>query len=252
MRQHLLRRLHIALLAAIGVGVMGASATYADGDVTVIGGDAIDVVRCVNDGSGKQRNKCRANAHGGDVVLKDVDIHFIGRDPAMRVNGGAVSVLSVSGGEATAGAVCLNESSERTRRLSVCRLKAQGGRVVMRGVETVLHRADGTTRKVRRDLMAVGPRPAPRHAHCIGVSKEICDVRAAGATVAIEDVDVFDRATGVSRTAVDVLVRGGDATASVFCANFGGSGPVQMNRCSATASGGDATLRDVRLHVYER
>ena len=252
MHQQLLRRLPISLVAAVTAAAFGAPAAVADSDVTVIGGDAEDVVRCVNDGSGKQKNKCRAKASGGDVVLEDVDIHFTGRDAAMRINGGVVTALSVSGGDADAGAVCLNESGERAKQISICRLKAQGGRVAMRGVETVLHRSDGTTKKVRRDLMAVGPRPAPSHAHCIGAGRETCDASAGGATVAIEDVNVFDRATGTTRTSVDVLVRGGDATASVFCGNFGGSGPVQMNHCAATALGGDATLRNVRLHVYER
>jgi hypothetical protein len=52
---------------------------------------------------------------------------------------------------------------------------------------------------------------------------------------------------------VTVSVTGGNAAATVLCSNEAtGTGPrVQINKCTATAKGGDVSLQNVRLHVIE-
>src|SRR3712207_6764263 len=71
-KPHLSRRLSFALAAALTGCAVFPFAAVADSDVIVVGGDAADVVRCVTDGGGKQKNKCSAKASGGDVVLENV------------------------------------------------------------------------------------------------------------------------------------------------------------------------------------
>jgi hypothetical protein len=92
-------------------------------------------------------------------------------------------------------------------------------------------------------------RPARSNAVCTarGSSEASCDASAGGGVVLMRNVNLFDRKTNESRTNISVEVTGGDATALVIC----GSSGTGRSKCSASAEGGDVTLEDVRLHVWE-
>lgn len=242
--------------AASGLSVTAAAFAAVQAEtVRFDGGDAYDEVNCRNLAPDPivQRNRCKAAAEGGHVSLQDVDIHFEAK-AVLQVNGGSVDVVSVGGGDAAAAAVCINESggTVAARSINVCRSRAQGGAVALRNVQIVIHRRDGSTVTRRRDVMAVANRAARGNATCVGLtgSAPTCDARAGGGAVEMRNVDLVE-SSGRTRTNVDVAVTGGDATALVHCRNSASGARVQINLCSATAKGGDAVLRNVRLHAYE-
>lgn len=252
-------RSRAAAAAAVAVSALSVTAAAFAGagaeTVRFDGGDAYDEVQCRNLAPDAivQRNRCKANAQGGHVNLQDVDIHFAGR-AVMRVNGGDVDVVSVGGGDASAAAVCVNESGGvvAARSVNVCRSRAEGGTVALRNVQILIHRRDGSTVKRRRDIVGVAKRPARAAVACAALTggAPTCDARAGGGAVEMRNVDLVE-GSGRTRTNVNVSVTGGDATAIVRCRNSAGGARVQINVCSATAKGGDAILRNVRLHAYE-
>lgn len=241
-----------ALTAGATLGPPGARADAAT--VTIAGADATSTVDCRNQQPGVQRNRCDARADGGSVTLRDVDVFFSGPTAAVQVNGGSVDVVSVGGGSASASAICVNQDGHVVggARVSICRARAQGGKVALRNVQVVVHHANGTTTTRRRDLFAAGSRPSRHVAVCTQNSARDCSAGAAGGSVFMRNVTMVDRANGTTRTSVNLSVHGGDASARVFCGNFATTPSVQINKCSAIANGGDATLQNVRLHVYER
>ena len=254
-------RTHLGTTAALSALALAGPAYAPAATVTVEGADARTVVDCRNvadDGdSERQRNRCKAQAEGGEVSLKHVDIHFVRGTRGLQVNGGAVDALTVGGGNAEAGALCVNEFGEVVpgRQISLCRARARGGRVAFRRVHVEVHRRDGTREIRRRDLVfdALDARPAHGHAVCIGRgnSEAECQAGASGGNVQMRNVDMVDRVANTTRTNIDISVTGGDASALVSCANSAAGGGVQVNRCSSSAEGGDVLLADVRFHVYE-
>jgi hypothetical protein len=239
----------VALALAMGYPV------YADGqgsgaDVNISAGTAVDRVDCTSGGAAPGRNRCAAVAKGGDVSLTNVDIYFKPGD-SLQVNGGAVDAVTVGGGDATAGAVCVNENGSTVdpRQVSTCRARAQGGRVNFRDVQVILHRRDGSTMTRRRDLIALRVRPERSVAVCgnRGQPTARCDANAGGGLVLMRNVNMLDRSTNTTRTNINVTIHGGDASALVICGTVASG----RSRCSATARGGDASLQGVRLHVYE-
>ncbi len=252
-------RTRTAVVAAVAVSALAATGAAFGGapaeTVRFDGGDAFDEVLCQNAAVAPvvQHNRCQARAEGGHVSLQDVDIHFDGR-AVVQVNGGEVDVISVGGGDAGATAVCVNDAggTVTARSIDLCRSRAQGGAVTLRNVQVVLHRRDGSVVVRRRDLRAVATRPPRSEVRCASLAgvAPACDARAGGGAVEMRNVDLVER-SGRTRTNIDVSVTGGDATAIVRCHNSATGVRVQINHCSATAEGGDATLRDVRLHAYE-
>ena len=259
MRIVLSGRVRAGLATTVAASVLSLSGSAFAGaqaeTVRFDGGDAIDEVLCRNlaPDAVVQRNRCKAKAQGGEVALQNVEIHFEG--PALvQVNGGGVDVVSVGGGDATAAAVCVNESGGVVagKSVNVCRARAQGGAVLFRNVQIIVHRKNGTTTTRRRDVVAVANRPARSHVACAGLSAGTprCDARAGGGNVEMRNVDLVE-SSGRTRTNVNISVTGGDATAIVLCRNSATGTKVQVNVCSATAKGGDAILRNVTLHAYE-
>jgi hypothetical protein len=248
-------RLRLCCLAATVAVAALAAAPSAYAGITITGANATSTVDCRNVAPGdKQKNKCGAQAQGGDVSLKNVDIYFRGA-VTMQVNGGGVSPISIGGGDATAGAVCVNEAGSmlKTKQISICRVWSQGGKVAFRNVQIAVHHKNGTTTTKRRDLLALGSKPAVTHAVCAKNGNAIarCNADASGARVGMNHVDVVDHANNTTSRDVAVSITGGDATALVHCANTASGSAVQINFCSAKAVGGDVTLQDVRLHVTE-
>ena len=137
----------------------------------------------------------------------------------------------------------------RGKRVSKCRAKARGGAVKFRNVKVILHRRDGSTTTRRRDIFALRARPSRSNTVCTtrGRADADCDASAGGGVVQMRNVNLFDRKTNERRTNISVEITGGDASACVICGS-GGSG---VSKCSATAEGGDVTLEDVRLHIWE-
>lgn len=239
-------------VAAFSAPVVGATApaAVASGTVSITGADATSVTDCRNQTPGRQINRCDARADGGSVKLQDVDIYFQGSSADVQMNGGTVDMISVGGGSATAGAICINAPGQAQRQTNICRAKARGGKVGLRNVQIVVHHSDGSTTTRRRDLVAVKT-PLFQNAVCTGSLVSNCNAYGDGADVFVPNVTMVNHATNETHTNVNVLVRGGDATAMVFCGNFASTPPVQINLCSATANGGDATLQNVRMHVYD-
>jgi hypothetical protein len=132
--------------------VFAASAFAQSGNtanVTIRGGDAKALAACVNVAKGeadakkkkkkylKQVNRCKnwAEAHGGDVDLRNVSIRVRQRDKDSSYNEASVTI---AGGDATAVAACLNvaQDTATTEQVNVCANTAiaVGGDVTLRNV----------------------------------------------------------------------------------------------------------------------
>jgi len=252
-------RVWSCLVVTVAAGALAAAA-LADANVIITGASATDTQDCRNQANpprprGSQVNVCDATATGGSVALNNVDIYFYA-DSTFQANGGVVDVVHASGGAATASAQCQNTGTGPVHQISICIARATGGNVRFDNVQILVEHADGSVSTVRRTLRALASSRASRvTAVCTSQSSAPvrCDGTASGGTLLLTDVDVVDHEAGTTRTHVNVSVTGGAASATVLCTNAGGSsGPrVQLNKCSATATGGDVSLQDVRLHVYE-
>jgi hypothetical protein len=246
------RRVGPALAAIAVVGVLVPSAA-ADAALTIHGADASDTVDCRNiaptsHGHGVQVNVCTASATGGTVSLQDVDVYF-NTDSTVRADGGAVDIIHAVGGSATATTTCQNSAAHG---VNICRAYANGGDVQFKNVEILLQHADGSVTSIERDLLALAPSRASHvRAVCTPfTSVSNCSGTASGAVFSINDVNVVDHASGTTRTHVNISLSGGDATATLICGNSGNV-RVQINKCTATAVGGDVKLENVRLHVFQ-
>jgi len=244
----------------MAVGSLTATA-LADVGINIAGADATDTQDCRNVAPaprphGSQVNLCDATATGGNASLDNVDIYF-NDDSSVQANGGAVDVIHASGGNATATAVCQNSGGSGTvHQVSICTARAAGGNVDFRNVQILIEHSDGSVSTLRRTLSALAPARGSRvAARCIDETTALsrCDGTAAGGSMLFTDVDVVDHDAGTTRTNVDLSVTGGNATATVLCSNVAnGSGPrVQINKCTANATGGDVSLVNVRLHVIQ-
>jgi hypothetical protein len=171
----------------------------------------------------------------------------------------SLAELAVSGGEATAEATCVNSAAAGRAESSVrnrCWSRARGGRLKLDDVTFVSHKAGKESRKDVRGLFMRGSEgdvktkcgrqaPSGEDAH------EECGADGVGGSMDLRNVDVT-AADGTVSTNVRVLVRGGNAFASVFCFNYvrPGANARQGNVCSSTSRGGSASLRNVTIHVY--
>lgn len=243
--------------SSVVLAMTASAGAQSSATVTFRGGDATDIVDCVNlsDSEAKQRNRCDARAEGGAADLKNVDIH-VRSGGAINVNGGTVDVVTVGGGDAEAGAICINETGRRVdaKQINLCRARAVGGKAKFEDVQIVVHQANGKTTTRRRDLVALRAPAARIDVKCARESAAAtsCGADAGGGNVEMRNVDMVDRSTGRTRTGISVSVLGGKATAKVTCGNYASKVRIQINKCTARATGGNAILRNVRIHVYER
>jgi hypothetical protein len=241
-------------VAAAGVvtALMMSGAAYATQTITFAGGNASKTVDCrnVSDSGDEQKNRCEATAEGGDVSLKNVEL-FLRSGSSIEANGGEVDVVDVGGGDAEAGAKCINAGGDNGKQKNRCRARAVGGAVKFRRLEIVVHHENGSKTFKRRDLAALRTRPSRSRVVCRGNDQSECETDAGGGTIVIRNVDMLDLSTNVTHNDIHVSIQGGDAQAFVSCGNFAEGGGRQVNRCSAIAIGGDAILEDVKLHVYK-
>jgi hypothetical protein len=248
--------LGVVACSSVVLAMTASAGAQSSATVTFRGGDATDIVDCVNlsDSEAKQRNRCDARAEGGAADLRNVDIH-IRSGGAIKVNGGTVDVVAVGGGDADAGAICINEAGRRVdaKQINLCRARAVGGKAKFEDVQIVVHQANGKTTTRRRDLVALRAPAARADVNCARESSATsCGAGAGGGNVEMRNVDMVDRSTGRTRSGVSVSVLGGKATAKVTCGNYASDVRIQINKCTARATGGNAILRGVRIHVYER
>jgi hypothetical protein len=270
----------IALVATTTVAAMGLlaspvqaeapeSAAAAGAGVDLRGGDASASMVCGNvadaqdyansHGMTIQRNNCHPKATGGDIQLADVTITIRAEDVHATEDNEALSELAVSGGEATAETTCVSSAAAKKADGSVnnrCWSRARGGRLELDDVTFVSHKGGKESRKLVRNLFMRGSdgnvkTRCGREAPSGEDAREKCGAEGVGGSMDLRNVDVT-RSDGSVSTNVRVLVRGGNAFASVLCFNWVPTGAKarQGNVCSSTSRGGNAYLRNVTIHVY--
>jgi len=205
-----------------------------------------------------QRNACHPQATGGDIALQDVQIIIRANDVHASADNESLASLAVAGGAATAETTCVNSAAAAAPRSvrNHCWSRARGGRLELRDVTFVSHQANGETRKQVRSLFIRGTdgrvgTNCGRQAPAGHDARDDCAAEGVGGSIDLRSVDVV-KPDGTTSSNVRVAVRGGNATASVFCFNYvnPATQALQANTCSSTARGGNATLRDVTIHVY--
>jgi hypothetical protein len=237
--------------------------------LTLEGGDATAKMVCGNVADAQaladsqhltiQRNSCHPKATGGDIELHDVDITIRAAAVHASEDNESLAALAVAGGAATAETTCTNAALAAAPRAVVrnhCWSRARGGRLELRDVTFVSHKANGETRKAVRSLFLRGTNgrvgsgcadktPAGRD------SRDDCVAEGVGGAIDLRSVDLKN-AAGATSSNMRVLVRGGNANAAVYCFNYlkATTQARQANTCSSTAQGGNATLRNVTIHVY--
>lgn len=268
----------LALAPSLGVALAASTAVpgaAADADINLIGGAGTSAVVCGNVAEAQQlaqqrhltlqRSRCTADANGGDVALRDVEI-FLPRGGGGGDNNTLARLAGGGGPAAVAADTCAAHrpagASAGGRQLNECSSIGHGGRTLLDNVTLVNHLAGGgtTSRSVGRLAVAL-PQSGTAAAACRNIvsdplkQRDDCDGSGTGASWNLRGVDVIshngDGSTS-TRRGVNVTVRGGDATASTYCFNVtdGSSRVVQINICRANANAGDASLSNVTINTY--
>ncbi|CAO5255065.1 hypothetical protein [Frankia sp. AgKG'84/4] len=261
------------LLSVAFIGVTAAASSAADADINIVGGAADSSVVCGNVAEAQtlaarqhltlQRSRCNAKADGGSVNLHDVEITL----PRSGGNGDDDVLARMVGGATASVAVdtCARHrlaASSGGRQLNECSSNGHGGQPRLDNVTLVSHRGDGSTSSRKIGSLAVAlPQSGGAGAECHNVNsdpgklQDNCDGSGVGGVWNLHNVDVVSRnadGTSSTRHGINVVVRGGDAKASIYCFNVvdGANRVVQVNICKAAAQAGDATLSNVTVHVY--
>jgi hypothetical protein len=258
--------------AASSAAASGVVAASSDADIRILGGHASSGVVCGNVASAEalarqrhvalQRSHCTATASGGSVTLNNVDI-YVSQSARARNRGNTLLAALAVNRAGTATDACSEHQPPPagSRQLNRCWAVAHGGRLVVRNVDYVDHRGDGTTISHSVASMVLSDGDGGAEAGCANIvsdplsQRDDCAAvgRGAGWSLRDVDVDVHESDGSTSRRhGIDVEIRGGAATADIYCFNVtDGSGHVvQINVCNANANGGDATLRNVTIHSY--
>jgi hypothetical protein len=258
----------LAALSLVPTPAQGSARALAGASIDLQGGNATAKMVCGNVADAKtlaasqditiQRNSCHPQATGGDIELNDVQILIRADDVHASEDNESLAALAVAGGAATAETTCVN-SAAAAAPPSVrnhCWSRARGGRLELRDVTFVSHHANGETRKQVRSLFVRGTdgrvgSTCGRQAPAGHDARDDCTADGVGGSIDLRSVDVV-RPDGTTSSNVRVAVRGGNANASVFCFNYvnAATQALQANTCSSTARGGNATLRNVTIHVY--
>jgi hypothetical protein len=274
----------VATTTVVAMGLLAApvqakaprAAAAAAADIDLKGGDASASLVCGNvadaqdyaDAHGLviQSNNCHPKATGGNIELANVTIVIRADDVHASQDNESLSELAVSGGEATAQTTCVNSAAKTfaTRKdhddgdsvRNRCWARAKGGRLELENVTFINHKSGKETRKKVNDLFMRGSEgnvktTCGRQTPSGQDSRDQCGAQGVGGSMDLRNVDVT-AADGTVSTNVRVLVRGGNAFASVFCFNYvrPGTKARQSNVCSSTSRGGNATLRNVTIHVF--
>ncbi len=197
-------------------------------NLTIRGGNATAIAACLNlvkqgnFGDAYQQNKCDnyAKAVGGNVTLKNVKIVFVQDNWAAKMvkkaNYSNTATLAITGGDALVVAACLN--------------LAQQGRF---GTVYQQNNCNNTAKAVGGDVTLKNTR------------------------IVLAQSNTGDGWVSDASNTVNLTIRGGDATAIATCANLVAQGnfgdAYQQNKCSnsATAVGGDVTLKNVKIYVVQ-
>lgn len=259
------------LATGLSVAAADSAAATSAADIRIIGGNANSEVVCGNVAVAQdlaqqrhillQRNNCSATSNGGNVTLDNVDI-YVSRSAVARSRSNALLVaLAADRDSAADAATCADHrpSPPGSVQLNRCWAVAHGGRLVLHNTRLVNHRSDGRTTSRTVANMALSNGHGSASASCANIvshplsQRDDCTAGGNGADWSLRGVDVVihnpDGGT-TTRRGINVEVRGGRATAGIYCFNItDGSGRVvQINVCSANAQGGDATLRNVTIH----
>lgn len=264
-------RLIIGTLAAAAIVLVGpVPASAADADIRLTGGDANAAIVCGNVAVAQQlaksrsipiqRSRCTASATAGSVTLENVDIKVSAAAMAANRDNPLFALLSLP---TIAEDRCENYRPNLINGIQInqCWAIARGGRVSLDNVTSISTAADGSliSRYIAAASVPAGSSGAAQ-ARCTNVlndplnQRDDCTASGGGAVWNMRGVDVVVRnpnGTTSTRRGVTVELRGGAATANMYCFNVtDGSGKVaQINICNADAKGGDAVLRNVRFYL---
>jgi len=261
-------------LALVAVVAPSPAASAADAGISIVGGDSTASVVCGNVAAAKelaarrgvvlQRSNCTADSAGGDVALQDVEIYIsAAARTASPTNAAVAALASGASPHRTATDVCKKVSTRGTSgaQRNICWGKGFGGQARLAGtVVGVTHHADGRVTKRTFSASSLPVNQGSASANCANVVAELqnqqdtCTSSGAGALFSMRNVTVVQRrsdGSSVTRTNINVTVRGGKATSTTYCFNVtdGAGRVVQINHCKGTATGGDVTLANVTIHT---
>jgi hypothetical protein len=262
-------------LLATGIPSAGAAG---DADIRITGGNASAAAVCGNSAAARtysdqrhivlQLSRCTANADGGAANLSDVDIYV--RGGAGVRNRGNVLLAALGLGTdrlSSAADSCASHrpASGSTGQLNECFAVAHGGNLRLNNVRSVVHHADGTA-TTRTIAAAVVPLRAPANgsgsasANCGNIvsnpvsQRDDCTGTGQGANWGMNgvDADVHGPTGTQTRHGINIVIKGGSATAYVACFNIldANNHVIQVNICHANAEAGDVSLHNVTIHTF--
>lgn len=260
-------------------GVAAAPSATADADITIVGGDAAAKIVCGNVATAKalaaqrgialQRNDCDASSSGGNVLLSDVDILISAAARTASPDNAVLAALVEGTAPATARVaadVCKPlrprtgaDASGRAVQRNICWVKGEGGRAKSSDtVVGVVTHPDGTTSRRTFSAARLPTLDGIATARCTNVNAQLvdqadaCTSTGTGGSLQLRGVTVVQHLADGSMTTrknIAVTVRGGAASSELYCFNVvdGAGKVVQINLCRGTATGGDVTLRNVKV-----
>lgn len=260
----------IAVPAMLAAGLtVPTAAVAAAADLRIVGGDAVSAIVCGNVASAAeladqrrmtiQKSNCKAKAIGGSVTMQNVDIYVSSAARALNRDNPVLAALQAAPAPAVANDRC--EFHQPTpgpgKQLNKCWVLSRGGKIHLNNVRQVSQDSKGTvsTRTINAAVIPLGDGGAAS-ARCVNVvndalrQRDDCAGSAGGGAWSMRGVDVVVRnadGTTSRRNGITVEVRGGTASANMYCFNVvdGANRVIQINICDADALGGDATLRNV-------
>jgi hypothetical protein len=271
------RRAGAVLVFAAGLlatGIPGAAAA-GDVDIRITGGNASSSVVCGNSAAAHsysdqrhivlQRSRCTAQANGGDANLENVDIYVRGGAGARNKGNALLAALSTAAfGSAADSCASHRPPSGNANQLNACFAIAHGGNLRLSNVRSVVQHADGST-STRTIAAGVVPLRSLSNgdggatATCGNVvsnpvsQRDDCTGAGQGATWSMNgvDADVHTPTGTQSRHGIDIVIKGGSATAYTACFNVldGNNHVIQINVCNANAKAGDVSLHNVTIHT---
>jgi hypothetical protein len=260
----------------LATGVPGAGAAGGDADIRISGGNATTAVVCGNSAAAHtyseqrhitlQFSRCTSTANGGDADLQNVDIYVRGGAGVRNKDNVLLAALR---GTAAVGSAADSCASHRppgnARQLNQCFSIGHGGDLRLDNVRSVVHRADGSTSTTTITdgivpLRSLSSGNGGATANCGNLvsnpvsQRDDCTGTGQGATWSMNgvDADVHTPTGTQSRHGIDIVIKGGGASAYIACFNVldGNNRVIQINVCNANANAGDVSLSNVTIHTF--
>jgi len=170
--------------------------------------------------------------------------------------------FTVSGGDATAIAACIEEAKKVTRNNRFCRniTVARGGKVILRRVNVTVVNPDGSIADGKTVDIIISGGDATALATCINAGSNATKSNnhcvnvalAFGGMVVLANVEIVVQLTGDGSGAVTLELSGGDATAVASCINADSEHQAARCKSVAKARGGRVILTNTTINITQQ